>query len=134
MTLPPDDTPDTPPTADAPAPAPDSAAPPPPVQDEGGFPVLANISQQLRQSLEPVEPSTRFRSELREKIYENVTTTRKIIRRDRTLRQIGYGAAGAGCLGSLMFAIGLVSMVIWLGRILLGRIFGRRVETPAAQS
>lgn len=133
MTLPPDDTSETPPTAATPPAAPDDSATVPPTENDIGFPVLASISQQLRQSLEPVEPSTRFRSELREKIHENVTTTRKIIRRDRTLRQIGYGAAGAGCLGTLMFVVGLVSMVIWLGRILLGRLFGRQAETTAPQ-
>lgn len=93
--------------------------------------ILFDVSQQLKQSLEPVEPSTRFRAELRRKLSENVGQLRDVIQTGRQRRN--RLRIGAIALGILVFGSGLLALAIRLTRILTGRVARKAKATRPAK-
>ena len=123
---------DAPPPADT---APLDTAPPAPEQpsvatDGDRLTVLYGMSEKLKESLGPVEPSTQFRVELREQLHQNVSETQRIIRREKFKRNIQIGALSAGCMGLIGFILGMLLLAFQLTRLVIGRVFGPKKPTP----
>lgn len=126
MSTPPPATPDSAPDSGQSSPdSPGDESAPSPTTLEA----LYGVSQQLKQSLEPVAPSTRFRAELREKLAENVSNTRQIIHpSDRRREPRRLSALG---IGAVVFGGGLLALAIRLTRILTGRLARKARGMPA---
>lgn len=92
--------------------------------------VLFEVSNQLKESLEPVAPSTRFRQELRDKLSGNVDKAREIMRNAENRR--ANLRLGAVLLGGVVFVGSMLALGIRLGLILLSRITGIGRSKPAS--